>query len=67
MRPARVIPWLTALAVLAFPRPAEGGTALLYASYLGGSETETAYAMAVDRDGNTYLASCTRSPDCPES
>lgn len=39
----------------------QAGTALLYASYLGGSGEEIAYGMAVDRSGNAFLTGTTNS------
>ena len=36
-----------------------------YATYLGGSLTETGVAVAVDADGNAYVTGFTTSPDFP--
>ncbi|HEV2220118.1 MAG TPA: SBBP repeat-containing protein [Casimicrobiaceae bacterium] len=36
-----------------------------YATYLGGSLTETGVAVAVDTDGNAYVTGFTMSPDFP--
>ena len=41
------------------------GTALDYATYLGGSDYDVANAIAVDSLGNAYVAGNTRSPDFP--
>jgi hypothetical protein len=41
------------------------GTALIYATYLGGSLPDTATDVAVDSAGNAYLAGYTTSPDFP--
>ena len=41
------------------------GTGLVYATYLGGSHYDLAYAVAVDRDGNAYLTGYTYSDDFP--
>ena len=41
------------------------GTALLYSTYLGGSEGEGSIGIAVDGAGNAYLAGLTRSTDLP--
>lgn len=41
------------------------GTALVYATYLGGSDGETGHGIAVDVDGNTYVTGFTRSLDFP--
>lgn len=38
-----------------------GGFSILYAAYLGGSGIESASAVAVDRDGNAYVAGGTES------
>ena len=43
------------------------GTSLLYSTYLGGSDEDVAYAIAVDGLGNTYVAGETLSPDFPNS
>ncbi len=41
------------------------GSALLYSTYLGGSGTDVANAIAVDQFGNAYVAGETFSPDFP--
>jgi len=41
------------------------GQKLIYATYLGGSQTETLGGIAVDRAGNAYIAGATNSPDFP--
>ncbi len=41
------------------------GTALIYSTYLGGSGADSAYAVAVDSAGNTYVAGYTGSADFP--
>ncbi len=41
------------------------GTALLYATYLGGSEGDTVMSIAVDAAGNAYLTGGTTSKDFP--
>ena len=41
------------------------GSALLYATYLGGNSTEEAYAIAVDQAGNAYVTGVTVSSDFP--
>ncbi len=41
------------------------GAALVYSGYLGGTDTDTGYAIAVDESGNAYLAGETRSSDFP--
>ncbi|HYP09709.1 MAG TPA: SBBP repeat-containing protein [Bryobacteraceae bacterium] len=41
------------------------GTAILYASYLGGSADDVAYGIAVDRDGNAYIGGNTQSSNFP--
>ncbi len=43
------------------------GTALLYATYLGGSGSDTASAIAVDATGNAYVAGFTTSADFPRT
>ncbi|MFN0085202.1 MAG: FG-GAP-like repeat-containing protein [Blastocatellia bacterium] len=46
-------------------RPLVIDPVLVYASLLGGNNSETAYAVAVDADGNAYLAGETSSVDFP--
>ncbi len=41
------------------------GTALVYATYLGGSDQDAAMAIAVDAQGNAYLTGGTNSKDFP--
>jgi hypothetical protein len=41
------------------------GSVLLYGTYLGGSRYDTATSVAVDPEGNVYLAGNTRSHDFP--
>lgn len=41
------------------------GTTLLYSTYLGGSGSESAGGIAVDQNGNVYVAGSTTSPDFP--
>ncbi|MCX6032113.1 MAG: SBBP repeat-containing protein [Chloroflexi bacterium] len=41
------------------------GTDLIYATYLGGSELEEAYALAVDDAGQAFIAGATRSSNFP--
>jgi uncharacterized protein (TIGR03437 family) len=41
------------------------GTALIYSTYLGGSEQDQGYALAVDAAGNAYVTGTTYSPDFP--
>lgn len=42
-----------------------GGSALVYATYLGGSVAEEGYDIAVDATGNAYVTGFTASPDFP--
>ncbi len=42
-----------------------GGTSLVYSTYLGGSGSEEAQGIAVDSQGNTYVAGWTSSTDFP--
>ena len=42
-----------------------GGTALVYSTYLGGSDVDQARAIAVDSAGNAYIAGSTASSDYP--
>jgi len=41
------------------------GSALVYSTYLGGSEGDDAWGIATDSDGNAYLVGRTDSPDFP--
>jgi hypothetical protein len=41
------------------------GSDLLYSTFLGGSETDSAYALAVDAAGNAYITGGTVSPNFP--
>jgi hypothetical protein len=41
------------------------GTALVYSTYLGGSDSEGAWGIAVDASGNAYVAGGTGSADFP--
>jgi len=41
------------------------GTALLYSTYLGGSDYDLAWAVAAGSDGSAYLVGETMSPDFP--
>lgn len=41
------------------------GNALLYSTYLGGSDEEEAYGIAVDANGGAYVAGWTWSSDFP--
>jgi hypothetical protein len=41
------------------------GTSLVYSTYLGGSEYDQAYGIAVDASGNAYVDGETSSPDFP--
>ncbi len=43
------------------------GSALVYSTYLGGNSGEEARGVAVDADGNAYLAGLTESTDFPTS
>jgi len=42
-----------------------GGSALEYSTYLGGGANDEALAIAVDREGNAYIAGSTDSVDFP--
>ncbi len=46
-------------------RLSPAGEVLIYSTYLGGADTEHAYAVAVDGRGNAALAGYTRSADFP--
>jgi hypothetical protein len=41
------------------------GSRLIYVTYLGGSEADVGYGIAIDAAGNAYIAGDTRSPDFP--
>jgi parallel beta-helix repeat protein len=41
------------------------GTALTYSTYLGGTNNDTSYGIAVDRAGNAYITGYTWSTDFP--
>jgi hypothetical protein len=41
------------------------GTAILYSTYLGGTHSDTARAVAVNEKGEAFVAGSTRSPDFP--
>jgi hypothetical protein len=41
------------------------GTALVYCTYLSGSQNDAADAIAIDADGNAYVAGATASTDFP--
>jgi photosystem II stability/assembly factor-like uncharacterized protein len=41
------------------------GSALIYSTYLGGTQTERAYGVAVDSGGRAYVTGYTYSPDMP--
>jgi hypothetical protein len=41
------------------------GRSLRYATFLGGADLDSANALAIDRDGNAYVAGRTGSPDFP--
>jgi hypothetical protein len=41
------------------------GSALVYSTFLGGSDSETANGIALDTSGNAYVAGTTRSIDFP--
>ncbi len=43
------------------------GTAVMYATYLGGSAGDTGYGIVVDAAGNAYIAGSTSSTDFPVS
>ncbi len=48
-------------------RPLVIDPVLLYASYVGGTRFDSGLDVAVDSDGNTYLAGQTTSPDFPNT
>jgi hypothetical protein len=41
------------------------GSALVYSTYLGGSQSDSVYAIAVDSSGNAYVSGTTNSTDFP--
>jgi len=41
------------------------GDALIYSTYLGGSNSDYSYGIAVDATGNCYVTGCTSSTDFP--
>ncbi len=41
------------------------GTSLVYATFIGGSNTDAGWAIAVDNDGNAYITGITNSSDFP--
>lgn len=41
------------------------GTAILYSTYLGGTDSDYAYGLAVDASGNAYVTGLTNSKDFP--
>jgi hypothetical protein len=41
------------------------GTAIVYSTYLGGSENDAAYGIAIDSSGNAYITGDTTSPNFP--
>jgi hypothetical protein len=42
-----------------------GGTSTLYSTYLGGSDQDEAFGVAVDKSGNAYVTGYTQSSDFP--
>jgi hypothetical protein len=49
----------------AFVKLNPNGTALLYSTYLGGSQFDVPRTLAIDGSGNAYIAGYTVSPDFP--
>ena len=45
---------------------ASGASSLVNSSYLGGSDSDYGYGIAVDSKGNTYMTGETRSTDFPK-
>ena len=41
----------------------EAGSALIYSTFIGGNGYNSAYAIALDKDGNAYITGLTSSPD----
>src|SRR5688572_89733 len=41
------------------------GRRIIFSTYLGGSDSDVATAVAVDKDGNAYVGGATRSSDFP--
>ena len=44
---------------------APGGSSLLWSTFIGGTDSDAAYAVAVDTSGNTYVSGETQSLDFP--
>ncbi len=44
---------------------ASGAAALVYSSYLGGSNFDAGFGIAIDNSGNAYITGLTQSPDFP--
>jgi hypothetical protein len=55
------------LAGAPFSPRASGALALAYSSYLGGSNDDNAAGIALDRDGNAYIAGTATSSDFPRT
>jgi hypothetical protein len=43
------------------------GTALLYSTFIGGSNSDMAYGMELDSNGSAYITGCTYSNDFPNT